>query len=662
MVLACSKKDKDDSPPANAAVKAIQDYLSQTDSVKTFGASFQSVKFADADVSGGLTVFAPVDYAITSYNPNGRIEAASLTADEVKDHVVKGIIKKSDLTNGKKLTTISGKELLVTVDGGNIMVNGALILKSKEDASFAVYNLDNVLCKKPGNAEITVFDATQWSTTDTLGKVAANADVALYTSRKDFINNPTQPAYTGKTDANGKITFTNLPAGTYYLVTKKDDKLNFFEPALINGELFAYKPIGIFQNQNQLSTLPRLGSQGVGDFIFLDANFDGIVNTNDKTWVPFEVVVASNKTVQVKSMVGYLKNQIALPFTSKTDAQQYLTSVYQSLLGWHQLQTVLDGMMSDDADCNTLPDFCAFDNFSFNPATSSQILLFYQNGYNYIAMLNRLINNVPALNLSSAETNELVGQAKGLRGFIYYELATYFGGLPLQTGGTDYNLSRAPVEATYAFIKNDIGDGISLLPARYVNADRNKINADACRLLMARVAMAQGDYTRAKQFTNDLIAGGNYNLMPAGSIFISDDNMEIIWNIGSGFMTGYIPFFNAGSSKTFCPVGRFTEVLLINTEARVNLGELDATYVNLLQARSGGQSVSFSDPAGARDAVQMVWKSEMPREGQRFAKLVKWGKAAAILGAKGYKDYNALLPIPTSALVRNPMLTQNPGF
>ncbi len=82
---------------------------------------------------------------------------------------------------------------MVTVDGDKIMVNGALILNSKEDASFAVYTLDNVLCKKPGTAEITVYDATQCSTTDTLGKVAANADVALYTSRKEFINNR-QPA------------------------------------------------------------------------------------------------------------------------------------------------------------------------------------------------------------------------------------------------------------------------------------------------------------------------------------------------------------------------------------------------------------------------------------------------------------------------------------
>ncbi len=67
LVLACSKKDNPGTP-ANATVKAIQDYLSQTDSLQAFGASFQLVTFADADVSGGLTVFAPINSAVTSYD------------------------------------------------------------------------------------------------------------------------------------------------------------------------------------------------------------------------------------------------------------------------------------------------------------------------------------------------------------------------------------------------------------------------------------------------------------------------------------------------------------------------------------------------------------------------------------------------------------------
>jgi len=660
LVLACSKKDSPGTPPVNATLKAVQDYLSQTDNLKTFAGAFQATTIAEGDLSNGITVFAPANSAITSYDPNARVEAGTLTADEVKDHVIRGVIKRSDLTNGKKLLALSGKELVVVTDGDKIYVNGALILDSKEASSDVVFTIDNVLCKKGGSVEITVYDATQRSTTDTLGKVVANADVALYYSRKDFINGG-QPAFSGKTAASGKILFGGLAPGTYYLVTKKDDKFNYIEPVTINGELFAYKPLGIFQNQNQLNTLPKLSGEVVGDFTFLDADQDGLVNTNDKTRVPFDVVIASNKTVKVNSLIGYLKNQLGAPFSSKAEAQQYLDNVYSGIGNWQQLQTVMDGILSDDADCSSLPNFCGLDNFSIT-ATNTYTTSLWQNGYNYISMLNRLITNVPGLNLSSAEANDLTGQAKGLRGYIYFELATYYGGLPLQTGATDNGLSRSTLGATYNFIKGDLTAAVALLPALYTGTDHNRIGGNACRLLLARIALAQNDYYAAQQYSDNLIQSMVYSLQSAGSIFTNDANPEIVWNILPGIASAYTSFFNDGKSKAFTPVGRFAEVLLINEEARVAMNDLNAANLNLLLGRSGQQTVNFTDQVQAMGAVQAVWKSELSREGQRFAKLVKWNKASDVLGASGYKYNNALLPIPLSVLQGNPNLNQNVGY
>ncbi len=661
LVLACSKKDSPDAPPpVNATIKAVQGYLSSTAGLATFAGSFQATTIAEADLGNGITVFAPTDNAITSYDPNARIESTSLTTDEVKDHVVKGVIKKADLTNGKKLLTLSGKELAITIDGDKIYVHGALILTSKEETSNVVFTIDNVLCKKAGNVEITVYDATQWSTTDTSGKVVANADVALYYSRSDFINNQT-PAFTGKTSVSGKILFGGLAPGTYYLVTKKDDKFNYIEPQMINGKLLAYRPVGIFQDQNQINNNPWLSGEVVGDFKFMDVNFDGVITTDDKTWVPFDVIVASNKTVQVKSLIGYVKNRVAAPFTSIAEAQAYLDNIYTSIGNWQQFKTVVDGVLSDDADCSTLSSFCELDNFTITP-TNINTTSIWQNGYSYISMLNRLINYVPALNPSTTDLNNLVGQAKGLRGYVCLELATYFGGLPLQTGPTNNNLSRSTLADTYTFIKDDLAAGIAYLPTRYVNADHRRINADACRLLMARVAMAQGDYARAKQFSDNLIEGGLYQLMPTGSIFVGDDNMEIVWNVNPSIVA-YASFFNDGKSKTFNPIGRYTEVLLINTEARFAMNDLNANLLNTVLARSNQPIVGYADQALAIAGVQQAWKNELSREGQRFAKLVQWGKAAAVLGAKGFiPSKNSLLPIPQYLMDTNPKIVQNPGY
>jgi hypothetical protein len=103
-------------------------------------------------------------------------------------------------------------------------------------------------------------------------------------------------------------------------------------------------------------------------------------------------------------------------------------------------------------------------------------------------------------------------------------------------------------------------------------------------------------------------------------------------------------------------------LLLINAEAKVYLLNPDASNINLLLTRRNQPTVTFTNSSQAMDIIRTTWKSELSREGQRFAKLVQWGKAAEVLGAKGFKNFNGLLPIPQSVLVKNPNLTQNPGF
>ncbi|WP_205508473.1 RagB/SusD family nutrient uptake outer membrane protein [Longitalea arenae] len=506
LVAACSKKDKngDDAPPAHANVKAVQDYLLQTDSVKAFGQAFQAVTFADADVSSGITVFAPVNSAVVSYDRNARVtEAMVLTSDEVKDHIVKGIVNKPDLSHGKRLTALSGKELVVTIDGDKIMINGVAILSISTDASKpAIYTVANVLSKK---------------------------------------------------------------------VAAEDS------------------------------------------------------------------------------------------FTSKAEAQAFLDTAYTYIGKWHHQQITTDAVLSDDAVCGNLTALCDLDNFNIT-GVNGHLISFWYPAYTYITRLNRLILHVPALNLPLAESNNLIAQAKGLRGFLYLQLATYYGELPLQTSLTNENLSRSSLTETYTFIKNDLTEAMGLLPARFTGADHRRISADACKLLLARVAMAQGDYIKAKQLTSELIQSNTYSLVAANTIFVSDENAETIWNIHPGINANYASVINEGGTKSFIPALRYAEVLLINSEARVNLGELDANGINQLLARRNQPTVTFTDQNQARELVQSTWKTELYREGQRFAKLVKWGRAMEVLAAKGFKEHNKLMPIPQPLLDTNPNVYQNPGY
>ena len=50
------------------------------------------------------------------------------------------------------------------------------------------------------------------------------------------------------------------------------------------GYFYGYKVDGIFQNEGELEA-PRLPGQGVGDFQYVDVNEDGVINTDDRTFI-----------------------------------------------------------------------------------------------------------------------------------------------------------------------------------------------------------------------------------------------------------------------------------------------------------------------------------------------------------------------------------------
>lgn len=60
--------------------------------------------------------------------------------------------------------------------------------------------------------------------------------------------------------------------------------------------------------------------------------------------------------------------------------------------------------------------------------------------------------------------NRLLGEAKFMRAFAYWQLVSTFGGVPLRTTNEVVNLPRAHVDSVYKQIAIDLKDAISLLP------------------------------------------------------------------------------------------------------------------------------------------------------------------------------------------------------
>ncbi len=85
----------------------------------------------------------------------------------------------------------------------------------------------------------------------------------------------TRPALPEKqTPAERSPSADYLPEPTTWWL-KKMIRENYLQPATINGQLVAFKPVGIYQNADQVNHGPlRCIPLSIGDFMYLDVNAD----------------------------------------------------------------------------------------------------------------------------------------------------------------------------------------------------------------------------------------------------------------------------------------------------------------------------------------------------------------------------------------------------
>lgn len=141
-VAACDESNDPVSPTDN-----IVELASGNADLETLTAAVTAAGL-DSDLSGTgpFTVFAPADASFEAL-PAGLVSAL-LEADNedvlvelLLGHVVAGSYAASDLADGQVLTTLSGDELAVSIEGGEVRVGGALVQTADVRASNGIVHV-----------------------------------------------------------------------------------------------------------------------------------------------------------------------------------------------------------------------------------------------------------------------------------------------------------------------------------------------------------------------------------------------------------------------------------------------------------------------------------------------------------------------------------------
>ena len=102
---------------------------------------------------GPFTVFAPTDAAFAAIDPdvlNDLIADPDLLARVLTYHVVSGEFTSTDVAGLSSAPTLNGKDVSLSFDGTNVMVDGATVIGADVEASNGIIHvIDQVLLPEP---------------------------------------------------------------------------------------------------------------------------------------------------------------------------------------------------------------------------------------------------------------------------------------------------------------------------------------------------------------------------------------------------------------------------------------------------------------------------------------------------------------------------------
>lgn len=230
---------------------------------------------------------------------------------------------------------------------------------------------------------------------------------------------------------------------------------------------------------------------------------------------------------------------------TEDDIEKGLIAVYNMFYRqgtWtRNIYTQMNGMADDGVsyagwtELNEYSKFI-FTNYNFSETNTKM----WREHYVAISRANQVLDNIDNVTFSSEDhKNDLVGQAKWLRAFYYFYVATLWENVPL----VDHTSSASdhPEQATYdqvlTFIENDLEDAVTKLPVTRDDENKARPTKGAAYALLAKTYAQHHKWEDARRCLEWLIDGegkSHYSLCTNyGDNFNNktEDNSESIYEI-----------------------------------------------------------------------------------------------------------------------------------
>jgi len=195
--------------------------------------------------------------------------------------------------------------------------------------------------------------------------------------------------------------------------------------------------------------------------------------------------------------------------------------------------------------------------------TSANSLTNWDAFYEVINLCNNVVKNAPTAKtndntLTQAALNAYIGEARAIRGLMYFYLLRTFGEVPLKLDPTSSDsdikpLAKSTRQQVYDQIIADLKYAADNTVISYSTLADNKgrVNQYTAYTILADAYLWNEDYQNCIDACNKVIASGNYQLFPAGtlrfdwynSVYFNGNSVESIFEL-QFYAQKLNPFYN----------------------------------------------------------------------------------------------------------------------
>ncbi|WP_316841253.1 RagB/SusD family nutrient uptake outer membrane protein [Pedobacter gandavensis] len=241
--------------------------------------------------------------------------------------------------------------------------------------------------------------------------------------------------------------------------------------------------------------------------------------------------------------------------------------------------------------------------------------------------------------------------------YNYWVLMNFWGDVPFVNPENFKNFTSPPARTKATEISQSLIAGLEEAIQNLGSTERETYVA---KIVIARIAADNGNYSLAKKYLSQIIDSKQYKLANKSEVHTTANESMIGTDYDQSSAITKPNDYNLYGKGNYRSLIRYTDVILLASEVNLKLNNKEEaiSLLNLVRVRNGKTTLSPNE-INVLALLQEEIKDDLNNEGIFFAFLKRNNLAESSLSIPSYQK---LMPIPQIEMLLNMNMVQNPGY